>query len=94
MSATVLHGVIRDGQVELSRSADLPNGTEVIVMPARPLDDDPMTPEAIAQIHLAMNRLSPFDIPVDAAADLDAWERKLNDHGIANAERGLEDVFP
>ena len=52
-----------------------------------------MSPEEIARVLAAMERLEPLDIPEDVAADLDAWERKVNEYGIAHAEDGLEDVF-
>ena len=41
----------------------------------------------------AMGRMQPLEIPDDVAADLDAWERKLNQHGIDHANKGIEDVF-
>ena len=33
-------------------------------------------------------------LPDDTAADLDRWERQLNQHGIEHCDRGMEDVFP
>jgi hypothetical protein len=59
-----------------------------------PVDDEgPMPPDEIARVLAAMRELQPLDIPGDVAADLDAWERKLNQHGIENADKGIEDVF-
>jgi hypothetical protein len=37
--------------------------------------------------------MQPLEIPDDVAADLDAWERKLNQYGIDHADEGVEDAF-
>jgi hypothetical protein len=93
MSA-VLRGFIRDGRVEVAEPIDLPDGTAVVVAPETTnRDDDPMSPEEIARILAAMQRLQPLDIPDDTAADLDAWERKLNQHGIDHTDATAESVF-
>lgn len=93
MSAVL--GIVRGGRIELDEPLDLPDGTKLsIPLPGGVNNDAPPTPDEIARTLAAMrmNRLS-FDIPPDVAADLDEWERKLNQYGIDNAERGLEDVF-
>ena len=41
-----------------------------------------------------MQTLEPMDIPVEAAADLDEWERKINQRGIEHRDPSMEDVFP
>ena len=41
-----------------------------------------MTPEEIARVLAAMEKVEPFDIPHEVAHDLDAWERKVVQHGI------------
>lgn len=69
------------------------NSPEGIAGTKVPEDDGPMSPEEIARVHAAMQTLLPLEIPDDVAADLDAWERKLNQHGIDNADKGIEDVF-
>ena len=90
----VLKGVIRNGRVEIGEPIDLPEGTEVVVAPeAADRDDGPVPPEEIARVLAAMQRLRPLDIPDAVAADLDAWERKVNQHGIDRADAGIEDVF-
>ena len=58
-----------------------------------PMTTVPMSPEEIARVLAAMGRLQPLEIPDDVAADLDAWERKLNQHGIDHADEGVEDAF-
>jgi len=93
MSA-VLKGFIRNGRVEVDEPINLPEGTEVVVAPeATGRDDGPVSPEEIARVLAAMQRLRPLDIPDEVADDLDAWEQTLNQHGIDHDEDGIEDVF-
>ncbi len=93
MSAVL--GIVRGGRIELDELLDLPDGTEInVTLPEGLSNDDlPMTPEEIERTLAAMQTLEPFDIPPDVLADLEAWERKINQYGIDNAERGLEHVF-
>lgn len=95
MNSILLRGVIRQGRVEVHEPITLPEGTEVVVTAGTSVrdDDGPMPPAEIARVHAAMQTLLPLDIPEEVAADLDAWERKLNQHGIDNADKGIEDVF-
>ena len=86
-------GVIRNGRVETDRPIDLPDGTEVVVAPEAAGGVDPVPPAEIARVLAAMQRLGSLDIPDAVAADLDAWERKLNQHGIDHADSGIEGVF-
>ena len=89
-----LKGVIRNGRVEVDEPVSLPEGTAVTVTSeTTDPENAPMPPEEIARVLAAMRRLQPLEIPDDITADLDAWERKLNRHGIDHAERGIEDVF-
>lgn len=78
MSA-VLMGFIRKGRVEVDEPIDLPDGTEVVVAPETTgRYDGPVPPEEIARVLAAMQRLQPLVIPDAVAADLDDWERRLN----------------
>jgi hypothetical protein len=87
--------VIHDRRIEVPAPEDLPDGTEVVLtIGTDGADDDgPMSPEEIARVLSAMERIQPLEIPEDVAADLDAWERKLNQRGIDHANEGIEDVF-
>jgi hypothetical protein len=95
MNSILLRGVIRHGRVEVAEPIDWPEGTEVIVTPEVVASDNegPMPAEEIARVLSAMQQLQPLEIPDEIAADLDAGEGKLNQHGIDNAEKGIEDVF-
>ncbi len=89
-----LKGVIRNGRVEVAEPIDLPEGTAVVVAPEAGGGDEGLVPtEEIARVLAAMHRLQPLEIPASVAADLDAWERKLDRHGIDHADSGIEDVF-
>ena len=52
-----------------------------------------MPSEEIARVLAAMRQIQPLELPDEVAADLDAWDRKLNQHGIDHAAEGIEDVF-
>ena len=95
MSSLLLKGVIRHGRVEVDEPIDLPEGTKVVVTSGTTgPDDDPVKREEIARVLAAMHQLQPMEIPDDdVGADLDAWESKLNQHGIDNTDLGNENVF-
>lgn len=91
---TTIRAVIHDRRIDVPAPIDLPDGTEVVLTIGLIVPDDgPMPPDEIERVLTAMRKLEPLDIPDDIAADLDAWERKLNQHGIDNADRGAEEVF-
>jgi len=92
---TTIRTVIHDRRIEVPAPEDLPDGTEVILTIGTDIadDDGPMSPEEIAGVLAAMGQMQPLEIPDDVAADLDAWERKLNQHGIDHADKGVEDAF-
>lgn len=92
--SSLLKGVIRNGRVEVAELIDLPEGTEVVVaQEVAGEEDGPVSPEEIARVLAAMQRLQSLDIPDAVAADLDAWERKVNRYGIDHADGGIGDVF-
>ncbi len=92
---TTVRTVIHDRRIEVPAPGDLPDGTEVILSIGTDVvdDDGPMPPEEIARVLAAMGRMQPLEIPDDVAAELDAWERKLNRHAFDDADRGAEDAF-
>ncbi len=92
---TTVRTVIHDRPIEVPAPEDLPDGTEVTLTIGTDVadDDGPMSPEQIARVLAAMGQMQPLEIPDDVAEDLDAWERKLNQHGIDHAGKGVEDAF-
>lgn len=89
---TTVRTVIHDRRIEVPAPDDLADGTAVILTIGTDVADDavPMPPEEIARVLAAMERLQPLEIPGDVAADLDAWERRLNQRGIDRADEGGE----
>ena len=84
-------GVIHNGQVILPRPADLPEGTEVEIVPldlSLTDDDGPVTADEIARTLAAMEAVQPFEISDSerAAIELDRqtrkeWEKsRFNEH--------------
>jgi hypothetical protein len=92
---TTVRTVIHDRRIEVPAPDDLPEGTEVILSIGTDvdIDDGPMSPAEIARVLAAMGQMQPLEIPDDLAADLDAWERTLNQHGIDHADNGVEEAF-
>jgi hypothetical protein len=84
--------MIHDRRIEVPAPENLADGTEVILTIGTDLvdEDGPMSPDEIARVLAAMERLRPLEIPDDVAAELDAWEKKLNQYGIDHAEEGGE----
>jgi hypothetical protein len=58
----MLRGVIQNGKVVLPKPADLPEGTEVEILPVGVADDGPMTPDEIARTLAAMEAIQPFEM--------------------------------
>jgi hypothetical protein len=94
-AVTTVRTVIHDRRIEVPAPDDLPDGTEVILVIGTDVGDDdgPMSPEEIARVLDAMGPMQPLEIPDDVAADLDAWETKLNQHGIDRPDEGGEGAF-
>jgi hypothetical protein len=91
---TPIKTTIRNRRIDVAAPSEIPDGTEVILtIQANPANDEPMPPEEIARVLAAMQKLQPLDIPQDVAADLDAWERKLNQRGMEHRDKSAEDVF-
>ena len=67
-----IRGIIRKGQVIMAQPADLPDETEVEIVPvglASPADDEgPMGPDEIARILTAIDRVEPFEVTQEEAA--------------------------
>jgi hypothetical protein len=92
---TTIKTTIRNRRIEVPAPGEIPDGTEVIltIQASAALDNEPMPPEEIARVLAAMQQLEPLDIPQDVAADLNAWERKMNQHGIEHKDESVENVF-
>jgi hypothetical protein len=85
---TVIRTTIRNRRIDVAAPTNLPDGTEVVLtIGTGPADDEPMPQEEIARVLIAMRQLEPLEIPAPVAADLDVWERRLEQKGIDDVDR-------
>jgi hypothetical protein len=94
-SVNIVRTVVHDRRIEVPAPEDLADGTEVVLTIGTDVlhDDGPMSAAEITRVLEAMARLQPLEIPDDVAADLDAWEKKLNQRGIDHADEGGEGTY-
>ncbi|MBS0266326.1 MAG: hypothetical protein JSS02_30630 [Planctomycetes bacterium] len=87
---------IRNRRIDVPAPSDIPDGVEVTVtIDASEIHPgEPMPPEEIARVLAAMQKLEPLEIPDEIAADLDAWEQKINQHGIHHSDSSVDTAFP
>ena len=72
---SMLKGVIRNGQVIVIGPTDLPDGTEVEILPvglSAPGDPGQVTPDEIARTLAAMGRIEPFEMTDAERATIEA----------------------
>jgi hypothetical protein len=94
---TTMTATVRNGRLELPRPIDLPDGTEIeIRLPEQTAsdagqDDLPMTPDEIARILAAMEKVEPLETSDEERAALEAdrqarkeWEKA---RFVAHAEK-------
>ncbi len=90
---TTIRPVIHDRSIEVPAPEEFPDRTEVVLRIDTVNSEGSASPEEIARVLAGMQALEPLNTPEDVAADLDAWERKLEQHGIERGEEGMEDGF-
>jgi hypothetical protein len=79
---TILKGIIHNGQIVLPEPTDLPEGTEVQIVPTglaeAAEDEQPMTSDEIARTLAAMECVQPFEMTdlERAAIEADRLARK------------------
>lgn len=95
-----LKGTIQNGQVVLPNPVDLPDGTEVTVVPNEPVrplgvpdDEWPADPAGIARLVARMERVEPFEQTGEEEADTEAWRQKVKEHTLANQDKAIEGLF-
>lgn len=77
-----LKGIIQQGQVVLQAPTDLPDGTEVAILPLQiaksGTEDGPLEPAEIARLLALMDQVPPFELTDEerAARDADRQARK------------------
>jgi hypothetical protein len=84
---STIKATVKGGRLELEQPIDLPDGTELLIpVPDAPDGDTPMSPEEIARVLAAVDRMIPFDrTPEDEARlEADRQARKAWEHGHAD----------
>jgi hypothetical protein len=91
-----IKGRVKAGHLELDEPIEWPEGTPIEIRPVDAADngDALMTPEEIAGILAAMDRVEPFEMTATEQAELESWGRKVKEHSIKNIDKDIEDVFP
>jgi hypothetical protein len=98
---TTMTAIVRNGQLELPRPIDLPDGTEVeIRLPETEHssgEEGQMTPEEIARTLAAMDKIEPLEMSDEERAALTAdrqarkeWEKAHFDERAEKVRRGWE----
>jgi hypothetical protein len=96
---TAMTAIVRNGQLELPRPINLPDGTEVEVLLPEPVgtapgseDEGPMTPEEIAGILGAMEKIEPLETSEEERAALEADRQARKEWEKAHFEEHAEKV--
>ncbi len=89
---SAIRGIIRKGQVIMTEPADLPDETEVEIvplgLPESVNEEEALTPDEIARTLAAMDAVEPFEMTDEERADIEAdrqarkeWEKaRFNEH--------------
>lgn len=90
---SVIKATIHNRGIDVPAPSDIPDGAEVTVTidASENHESEPMSPEEIARILSAMQKLEPLEIPEEVAAELDAWERRANQRGIDHRDSSASD---
>ena len=87
---TTLRATIKDRRLELNVPPDWPDGTEVEIHPLSPgLEPTIMSPEEIADVLAAMDRVEPFDLTNEERA---AWDRDRQGRKESDKAKFAEDA--
>jgi hypothetical protein len=92
-----IKAVVKGGRLDLPVPPDWPDGVEVEIhplVPGRPADDGPMTPDEIARVLAAMAKVQPFEITPEEEAEIEAHRRRNKAFTIATTHKGIEELFP
>lgn len=90
---TTIKIMVQNRRINIPAPSDIPDGTEVTLTISES-GDAPLPAEEFTRLLAAMHKLDPWSIPAEVAADLDDWERKMNQHGIEDCGSRAEDVSP
>src|SRR5687768_5259806 len=101
MSTILAKGIVRDGQIVVDEPINLPDGSEVTItghangkFVGLPDNDRPMTPEEIAQVLAAMEKIEPFEMTPEEEAEIEAGRKAIKDYTIAKMHERIEGPGP
>jgi hypothetical protein len=96
---TTMTAIVRNGRLELPKPLDLPDGTEIQICLPGPEDIDPssteegpMSPEEIARVLAAMEKVEPLEMTDEERAALEADRRSRKEWEKAHFEERAEKV--
>ena len=90
---TIVKTQVRNRRIEVPAPNGIPDGREVTLTIVENDDRAPLPPEEISRILAAMKKMAPWDIPANVSADLDAWEKKINQRGLEHRDPSSEGAF-
>ncbi len=95
---STLKAFVRGRRLDLEVPADWPDGMEVEIHPIRdeaPSDDHrPMSPEEIARLLTAMEKIEPFEMTPQEEAEIEAGRKRSKDYTVATMHKDIEELFP
>lgn len=78
---TTIKTTVRNRRIDVPAPGNIPDGTEVVLTIAESDDNTTLPPEEIDRVLAAMQKLEAWEIPEAVGADLDDWEKKINQLG-------------
>ena len=91
---TIIKATVQNRRIDVAAPSDIPDGTNIMLTISESGDRETLSTDEIARILTAMQTLEPWEIPETLAADLDDWEKKLNERGIEYHDPSVEGIFP
>jgi hypothetical protein len=92
-----IKATVKGGRLDLQVPPDWPDGTEVEIHPLQQggaNGDGPMTPDEIARVLAAMEKVQPFELTPEEEAEIEARRQRNKAYTIATMHRGIEELFP
>ena len=94
---TTIKATVKGGRLDLPVPLDWPDGTEVEIHPLEQggaTDDGPMTPDEIARVLAAMEKVKPFEMTPEEEAEMEAHRQRNKAYTMAHMHQGIEELFP
>ena len=92
-----IKATVKGGRLDLQVPPDWPDGTEVEIHPllqGEANGNGPMTPDEIARVLAAMEKVQPFEMTPEQEAEIEAHRQRNKAYTIATMHKGTEELFP